>query len=54
MAQEREIPVLRSSWVDAVWAAMGGKEGMGGKDLEVKATDQSFLTHVCPVFHNQV
>lgn len=50
MAQQREVPVLQASWVDAVWEATTASGGQG----EVAATDPQFLCHVCPVFLNQV
>lgn len=41
--------MLQESWVQGVWQAMGG----GGSDI-VKATDHKFLSHVFPVFLNQI
>jgi len=57
VAQEKEIPVMQASWVEAVFEAMGGKASLSTNSKEtheVLATDQKFLNHVCPVFLNQV
>ena len=48
MAQQRELPVMKESWVHSVW------EAMSGKGVEARATDDQFKSHICPVFHNQV
>ncbi|XP_018018319.1 DNA topoisomerase 2-binding protein 1-A isoform X2 [Hyalella azteca] len=47
VAQERELPVMKPSWVMAVWDVMGGTSS---SDEGIIATDHKFLSHVCPVF----
>ena len=56
VAQEREIPVMMFSWIEAVWDAMGGmaSSSVGSESCGMLATDQQFLSHVCPVFFKQV
>ncbi|KAF2357957.1 BRCT domain [Trinorchestia longiramus] len=47
VAQTKELPVMKPSWVEAVWKTMGGT---CSPEETVIATDHKFLSHVCPVF----